>query len=409
MPGYVGVEVVRFDSIPMTKNTLKSLQVRNLLSFGDDSPEVAFGSLNVLIGPNGSGKSNLLEIIGLLKSTPKDFAAEIGDSGGVAEWLWKGKSKSKHVLASIRVKADPPGIKKTIAYTLSFTRAGSQVRMQDERIENEKPDEGHDKPYLYFDFHGGHPVLNVAGRPRALKHEEIDLQRSILSQRQDPDQYPEVTYLGRFFASFRLYRNWDFGPGSTIRDLYGAAQKNDFLEEDVSNLGLMLNKLRSEPESKTELIRHLKMFYAGAEDILTPIQGGLIDLRIEEGNGTTIPASRLSDGTLRWLSILTILLHPDPPPLVCIEEPELGLHPDMIQPLAKLLISASERMQLVVTTHSDDLIDELSGMPSAVIVCEKQGGSSVLRKLDSEELSEWLARYRLGELWRTGEIGGNRW
>jgi predicted ATPase len=393
----------------MKKNTLKNLQIRNLLSFGDDSPEIILGSLNVLIGPNGSGKSNLLEIIALLKSTPKDFAAEIGNTGGVVEWLWKGKSKSKNAVAAIRVKADPPGVNKTISYDLSFSRVGSQLKMIDERIENEKPDEGHEKPYLYFDFHGGRPMLNVAGNPRSLKREEVDLQRSILSQRQDPDQYPEVTYLGRLFGSFRLYRNWNFGPDSVVRDLYGAGQKNDFLEEDVSNLGLMLNKLRSEPGTKTELLRHLKMFYAGAEDILTPIQGGLIDLRIEEENGMTIPASRLSDGTLRWLSILTILLHPEPPPLVCIEEPELGLHPDMIQPLAKLLINASERMQLIVTTHSDDLVDELSGMPSAVIVCEKHMGSSVLRRLDSEKLADWLERYRLGELWRTGEIGGNRW
>ncbi len=173
-----------------------------------------------------------------------------------------------------------------------------------------------------------------------------------------------MTYLGRFFASFRLYRNWHFGPDSEVRDLYGAGQKNDFLEEDVSNLGLMLNKLRADTHAKGELLRHLKMFYEGAEDILTPIQGGMVDLRIEEANGVTIPASRLSDGTLRWLSLLTILLHPDPPPLVCIEEPELGLHPDMIQPLAKLLLTASERMQLVVTTHSDDLIDEMSGNPA---------------------------------------------
>ena len=81
----------------------------------------------------------------------------------------------------------------------------------------------------------------------------------------------------------------------------------------------------------------------------------------------------------------------------------------MIQPLARLLLSASERMQLVVTTHSDDLIDEMSGNPSAIIVCDKQSGSSVFRRLDSDQLAEWLKRYRLGQLWRTGEIGGNRW
>lgn len=393
----------------MKKNALQSLQVRNLLSFGDDSPEVELGNLNVLIGPNGSGKSNLIEIIGLLRSTPKDLAAEVSDSGGISELLWKGKSKGKAATAILQVRANPVGVKKTILYRLSFTRVGTQLRIVDERIENDKPDEGHDRPYLYFDYNGGRPMLNVAGQPRSLRHEEIDPQKSILSQRQDPDQYPEVTYLGRFFGSFRLYRNWDFGPDSEVRDLYGAEQKNDFLEEDISNLGLMLNRLRAEPRAKSELLQHLKMFYQGAEDILTPIQGGLVDVRVEEENGITIPASRLSDGTLRWLSLLAILLHPDPPPLVCIEEPELGLHPDMIRPLTKLLLSASERMQLIVTTHSDGLVDELSGTPNAVMICEKHAGSSTLKRLDADQLSDWLKRYTLGQLWRTGEIGGNRW
>ncbi len=393
----------------MKKNTLKSLHIRNLLSFGDNSPEIELGNLNVLIGPNGSGKSNLIEIIGLLRSTPKDFAAEVGDGGGISELLWKGKLRGRSTTATLEAVASPVGVNRTIRYQLSFTRVGAQLSIVDERIENEKPDQGHDKPYLYFDYNGGRPVLNVAGRQRSLKHEEIDPQKSILSQRQDPDQYPEVTYLGRFFGSFRLYRNWDFGPDSEVRDLYGSEQKNDFLEEDISNLGLMLNRLRAEPKAKSELLEHLKMFYQGAEDILTPIQGGLVDVRVEEENGITIPASRLSDGTLRWLSLLTILLHPDPPPLVCIEEPELGLHPDMMRPLTKLLLSASERMQLVVTTHSDSLVDDLSGTPSAVIVCEKHEGSSTLKRLDADQLADWLKRYTLGQLWRTGEIGGNRW
>ncbi|MGC2496515.1 MAG: AAA family ATPase, partial [Acidobacteriaceae bacterium] len=301
------------------KNKIKSLRIQNLLSFGEDSPDIPFGDLNVLIGPNGSGKSNLIEVLGLLRGTPKDFAADIGDSGGIAELLWKGNAKKKTTTATIWVKAEPEGVRRPLSYLLSFTRAGTQIRIVDERVENEFPDAGHDKPYLYFGFNGGKPVLNVAGHPRSLKREEINVQQSVLSQRQDPDQYPEVTYLGRFFGSFRLYRNWEFGPESGIRDLYGAGQKNDFLEEDISNLGLMLNKLRSDPSAKSDLLHYLKMFYEGAEDILTPIQGGLVDLRVEEENGVAIPASRLSDGTLRWLSLLTILLHPEPPPVVCIE------------------------------------------------------------------------------------------
>jgi predicted ATPase len=388
----------------MKKNTIKSLYVQNLLSFGADSPMIELGNLNVLIGPNGSGKSNLIEIIGLLRSTPKDFAAEVGDSGGISELLWKGDPRGT---ASIEVIASPAGVNRTIRYRLAFSKAGALVKIVDERIENERPDVGHDRPYLYFDYNGGRPVLNVSDQQRHLRREEVNPQQSILSQRQDPDQYPEVTYLGRFFGSFRLYRNWDFGPESGIRDLYGSELKNDFLEEDISNLGLMLNRVRA--ESKEEFLRYLRMFYEGAEDIYTKIVGGLVDLRLEEAGGISVPASRLSDGTLRWLCLLTILLQPDPPSVVCIEEPELGLHPDVIRSLAELLRKASERMQLIVTTHSDTLVDELSDTPSSVLVCEKHEGSSVLKQLDREQLSGWLERYTLGQLWRTGQIGGNRW
>src|SRR5271156_2400464 len=115
----------------MKKNAIKSLHIQNLLSFGNDSPVVELGNLNVLIGPNGSGKSNLIEVIGLLRSTPKDFAAEVGDSGGISELLWKGKSRAKSTTATIEVATSPSGVKTTIRYHLAFTRAGAQVSIVD--------------------------------------------------------------------------------------------------------------------------------------------------------------------------------------------------------------------------------------------------------------------------------------
>src|SRR5271168_3605890 len=98
---------------------------------------------------------------------------------------WKDKSGGKSPTASIQVDACPLGVNKTISYRLSFTRVGSQLKIVDERIENHKADEDHDKPYLFFDLNGGRPILNVDGHPRSLKPEEVDTQRSILSQRQD--------------------------------------------------------------------------------------------------------------------------------------------------------------------------------------------------------------------------------
>ena len=146
------------------------------------------------------------------------------------------------------------------------------------------------------------------------------------------------------------------------------------------------------------------------EDFSTKVLGGTIQLFLHyAGLNSPIPATRLSDGTIRYLSLLAVLCHPSPPPLICIKEPELGLHPDLVTRLADLLIEASHRVQLIVTTHSDTLIDGLSSTPDAVVVCEKRDGCSRMERRSSAELSKWLNDYGLGQLWRRGEIGGNRW
>ncbi len=130
---------------------------------------------------------------------------------------------------------------------------------------------------------------------------------------------------------------------------------------------------------------------------------------IEEEGGQLIPATRLSDGTLRYLCLLAILLHPNPPPVIGIEEPELGLHPDILPTIAELLRKASERTQLFVTTHSDTLVSALSDTPECILVCESTPDGTTMKRLEAEPLREWLEKYSLGEIWRMGDIGGNRW
>jgi predicted ATPase len=262
---------------------------------------------------------------------------------------------------------------------------------------------------VFFAYENGRPMLNVRGKRQMLRPEEINPQKSVLSQRKDPEQYPELTELGRLFGSFRFYRDWEFGIDARAREASPADAPVDFLEESARNLALMVNRLNDGPETKAELLKYMKTFYADAESINTTVVGGRVDVRLQEKSKFNISAARLSDGTLRWMALLTILLHPSPPPLVCLEEPELGLHPDVIRPLAKLLVEASQRMQLVVTTHSDTLVDELTETPEAVIVCEKEAGSTTLRRLKHQELSSWLEQYTLGELWHKGQIGGTRW
>ena len=152
----------------------------------------------------------------------------------------------------------------------------------------------------------------------------------------------------------------------------------------------------------------LQDLYEGLTDFHVSVEGGSVQVFFTEGD-FSIPATRLSDGTLRYLCLLAILRDPDPPPFIAIEEPELGLHPDILPKIVDLMIDASERTQLVVTTHSDIIVNALTEFPEAVVVCEKIRGATTMQRLRSEELAGWLEKYRLGELWMSGEIGGTRW
>ena len=387
---------------------VRSLTVRNLLSFGDRPTTVELKNLNVLIGPNGSGKSNLIEVLGLLQSAPKELAAAISNGGPIEEWLWKGAKRPP--TASIEAIVDPPMGAMALRYRLAFTRAGFRFQITDECIENELPLPGKERPYLYFAYVNGRHMLNYKGEERGLRPEEINPQLSILAQRKDPEHYPEITYLGDLFARFRLYRDWEFGSLAAVREPCDASMPVEFLEEDGSNLGVVLDRLLALPPVKRELLSYLQTFNQDAADLRTSNQFGKVQTQLEEKHLTAaIPLTRMSDGTIRWLELLAILLNPDPPPLVCIEEPELGLHPDMVHELGKLLLLASTRMQLIVTTHSDSLIEEFGDSPDVVVVCEKEKGASIFRRLDAERLKAWLEEYSLGALWTRGQLGGTRW
>jgi predicted ATPase len=391
---------------------VRALTVQNLLSFGEQPTTIELRHLNVLIGPNGSGKSNLIEVLGLLQNAPKELATTISNGGSIDEWLWKGatKSRPKSPIASIEAIVSPLQGRVALRYRLAFTKAGFRFEITDERLENERSLPNVPRPYFYYDLGNGRPTLNYKGESRGLRQEEINPQLSILAQRKDPEHYPEITHLGDVFTKFRLYRDWEFGTMAAVREPCDASLPNDFLEEDGSNLGVVLNRLLAVPDVKHRILESLRTFYEDTKDLRTTIEGGKVQTRLEERHlKATVPLIRVSDGTLRWLTLLAILLNPNPPSLVCVEEPELGLHPDMIHELATLLIDASERMQLIITTHSDRLIEELTLMPEAVIVCEKENGASRFRRLDKGKLSSWLKEYSLGQLWTKGQLGGTRW
>ncbi len=384
---------------------LRALTARNVLSFGAQTAPLALGPLNVFIGPNGSGKSNFIETLALLRATPGDMRTVIRRGGGVREWLWKG---AREAVAYLDVVLNNPNAPQALRHILKFTEENQVFHLEDERIENEKPNPGYDSPFVYYRYQHGRPFLKVRGEEKELTQETFEADISVLAQRRDPDAYPEVSYLASAYERIRIYREWAFGRNTVFREPQKADMRNDRLEEDFSNLGLFLNRLRRNPQAKNTILTALRDLYAGLNDFDVSVEGGTVQVFFTEGD-FIIPATRLSDGTLRYLCLLAILCDPEPPAVICIEEPELGLHPDILPKVADLFLAASERTQLLVTTHSDILVDALTEHPETVIVCDKHAGQTEMRRLDTERLAHWLKDYRLGQLWVRGELGGTRW
>lgn len=396
------------------KRFIRTLRLENFLSYGSDSEEIKLQPLNVLIGANTSGKSNLIEAIGILKAIPTDLPAPFRQGGGVSEFLWKGGQENP--VAKIEATLDYPQRPQNLRYQVSLTATGQRLELVDEAVENEQRYSGEQDVYFYYRYQRGRPVLNINKIDdgskviqRTLRREDLVPDQSVLSQRKDPDLYPELSYISNEFSKIGLYRHWQMGRHSEPRN----AQKTDLPEhpllEDGSNLGLVLNNLQHKIGNRL-ILERLKKFYEAAEELSVRIYGGTVQIFLrEESFIQPIPANRLSDGTLRYLFLMALLLDPTPPPLICIEEPEIGLHPDILPTIAEMLIEASGRTQIIVTTHSDALVSALSEYPESVLVSERDDKGSHLCRLEPDKLKNWLENYTLGDLWRMGEIGGNRW
>ncbi|MEG3971881.1 AAA family ATPase [Microcoleus sp. B3-A4] len=406
------------------KRFIRTLRLKNFLSYGSEGEEIELQPLNVLIGPNASGKSNLIDAVGILQSTPNDINTPFRQGGGIGEWLWKGDEKNSNNIptATIEATVDYPEEPIPLRYQISFTMVGQKLEIVDEAVENEeKFGPSYKDVYFFYRYQNGNPVLNIRKvseegtstytnrGERHLRRDEINPSQSVLSQKQDKDFYPELAYLNNQFSNIRIYREWNLGRYTPPRKPQPSDLPNDFLEEDASNLAHVLLDLDFQG-IKPLLIEQLQKFYEAVGDITARLEGSTIQTFLRDKKfKRAIPATRLSDGTLRYLCLLTLLCHPSPPPLICIEEPELGLHPDILSTVAELLIAASKRTQIIVTTHSDALVSGLSEVPESVLVCEQNNTGSHLRRLEPQQLKKWLEKYTLGDLWRMGHIGGNRW
>jgi predicted ATPase len=182
---------------------------------------------------------------------------------------------------------------------------------------------------------------------------------------------------------------------------------NVMLHGNAANLAAVLMRMETANPSNfsqiAETVRQVAPFFG--EFVLREVAAGQTQLLWKDRHSDLVYyPNQLSDGTLRYICLATLLLQPNPPYTVIIDEPELGLHPYAIKLLASLLHEAAERCQVIVSTQASLLLDELT--PEQVIVVNQHDGESTLERLDPEKLADWLQEYTLGQLWEKNELGG---
>jgi predicted ATPase len=347
--------------------------------------ELEFRPLNVLIGANGAGKSNLISFFKLLNFTMtnalKTYVAKAGYANSLLHF---GSQHTKQIAASLGFRMDGG----TNTYEVKLSHAAEDSLIFTEEAVSWQRD-GYARPdRTVLGFGVEKTLLNDSAR------------------REDP----KVRVVRALLSAARVYQFHDTSATSPLRSKC-AIDENRYLMDQGGNLPAVLFYLKlRHPDTYgliEDIIRQVAPFFDGF--VLEPdkLNPRFIAVRWRErGTPHELEVHQLSDGSLRFMALATLLNLPegDMPGIVIIDEPELGLHPAAIQVLVGLLQAASTRAQVIVSTQSVTLINQMDA--ADVIVVEREGGQSVFHRPDATGLEDWLSDYALGELWEKNVIGG---
>jgi len=342
--------------------------------------ELELRSLNVLIGPNGVGKSNFISLFKLLNEMVEgNFQNSIARGGGAGTFLYFGEKTTNKIEVELRFGSN--------GYSCTWASSADGA-MYFEREEG----------VFFGDYKPEHREFLGSGH-----------RKSQLSPLQPNVPTPATGDVKRALGSWRVYHFHDTSETAKVKSI-GDINDNFYLRSDASNLAAFLYRLKRGWEiTYYEAIRdQIRMVAPFFDDfVLRPDPANENKIRLEwreRGSDYPFMAYHLSDGTLRFMCLATLLLQPTPPSTIVIDEPELGLHPYAITALTSLLYSASQKAQVIVSTQSVPLVNQLQ--PEDVIVVDREEGQSVFRHLNAKEMRGWLDDYGLGDLWEKNLLGG---
>lgn len=365
------------------------------------------GDLNILIGPNGTGKSNLLRVLECISVSAKGRLSDhIKSLGGIGPLLWDGEA------TEIRWRIDCEAVHSS-AHAPLYDAVMSQLgKGSSYRVEREELWDGAcEPPALVCSRHGTEFRVTADGGSDFAMPGPIpdDFEsESYLLGMMVPSQPGEVfNDLRRFFPKWTIYHDMRVDQDAELRRA-AVARYEKRVDPDGQNLISVLHTLYNEDRDfKSEI--NAAMVAAFGDDfeelVFPPAADQRVQMRIRwKSLEREQSAADLSDGTLRFLLLLTILATPEPPPLIAIDEPETGLHPSMLPIIAEFAEEASRRSQVIITTHSAELLNAFTDARPTTTVALWEAGETLLKVIDGGTLEKWLRGYSLGKLYTSGEL-----
>lgn len=337
--------------------------------------DVKLGSINVMIGANGAGKSNFIGFFKLIQRVlDQHLQILVGEMGGPDALLHFGRKQTEEIRAELYFGYNG------YRFTLRPTQDNRMMFAHEALWWNQQGD-----------WHPGAGHFETRFEERG-PHGKI-WDHTVPAMR-----------------SWRLYHFHDTSRSALVKQVHGI-NDNECLREDARNLAAYLYRLKQHHEAHyRRIVKAVRLAAPFFDDFhLRPTVDNKEKIQLEwteAGLDIPLTASALSDGTLRFICLATVLLQPDEfmPAAILIDEPELGLHPYAITVLAGLMHGASKRHQLIISTQSVELVNEFDA--EDLLVVDKSGAASTLKRLDTETLSDWLTDYSLGELWKKNLLGG---
>jgi len=371
--------------------------------------------LNVLIGPNGSGKSNLLRVLELISVSARgQLGKYIQRAGGMDPLVWDGKADGiKFVVETSPVEKNRDVDKDSLTYKMDMGRVGkgSTYRIDYELLGNYyRVEKGEQiEPFKMIERDARNAVVFDENEHSLVAPEEsIIEEESLLSLSSGPfTQNRFIPPFQAYLAGWSVYHDLHVNMDAPIRQPT-IARHETRVEPDGQNLISVLHTLYTgDRDFKNDI--NLAMRAAFGDDfdelVFPPAADQRIQLRVRwKTLSREQSAADLSDGTLRFLFLLTVLASPNPAPLIAIDEPETGLHPSMLPIVAEYAVDASERTQVILTTHSPQLLDAFKDVVPKTTVVKWAEGETVLQNVGGEQLARWLKKYSLGSLFRSGEL-----